>query len=270
MLEIGNGGNSGKHIDNNMGYKLKIENPCEQSWEKMLTTNGGKFCESCSKNVIDFTTMSDREIIQHLSITSGKLCGRLSDDQLNRVIKDNYTATTSSLFSKVAASFLFFSMAQHTTAFASAKTKPANEFRLPLTGEETEQKQIIEGDSTIAVRGTVLDSLTKETIPGASISISQPGFSITTSTNINGEFELKLPSELKNVVLTIKAVAYNTKEYTIDVTKPQELTCLIKLNSDLISVGRVGGISYRPPKWWQIGQQTRRAYRWTSYKLHNL
>ena len=34
-------------------YKIRIENPCEQSWNKMQVSQSGKFCLHCSKDVID-------------------------------------------------------------------------------------------------------------------------------------------------------------------------------------------------------------------------
>lgn len=39
---------------------------------------------ACQKTVVDFTLMSDGEIIQYFSKTSGSVCGRLGSDQLNR------------------------------------------------------------------------------------------------------------------------------------------------------------------------------------------
>ncbi|OJW60977.1 MAG: hypothetical protein BGO55_31185 [Sphingobacteriales bacterium 50-39] len=44
----------------------------------------GRHCMACQKTVVDFTLMSDTEIIQYFSKASGSVCGRVGSDQLNR------------------------------------------------------------------------------------------------------------------------------------------------------------------------------------------
>lgn len=67
--------------------QLHIPEPCHENWDKMTASEQGRFCMSCQKQVVDFSLMTDKEIIDHLSKASGKTCGRLNDDQLNRVIQ---------------------------------------------------------------------------------------------------------------------------------------------------------------------------------------
>ena len=50
----------------------------------MAPVPGGRFCYSCAKKVIDFSLMSDRQIIEILSNSTQALCGRFLDEQLNR------------------------------------------------------------------------------------------------------------------------------------------------------------------------------------------
>lgn len=44
----------------------------------------GRFCGSCAKTVIDFSLMSDREVLGYLATVPGKVCGRFTEDQLQR------------------------------------------------------------------------------------------------------------------------------------------------------------------------------------------
>lgn len=81
-------------------YILKIENPCGQDWTSMTKTNMGKFCSHCSKTVIDFSHLTDNEVIQIIEQTSDKLCGRLTQEQLNRVMR-LYQPTNNSRFYKI-------------------------------------------------------------------------------------------------------------------------------------------------------------------------
>jgi hypothetical protein len=52
----------------------------------MQPTEKGRHCQSCCKTVVDFTEMSDAEIIRHLSQAGQHVCGRLMPDQLNRTL----------------------------------------------------------------------------------------------------------------------------------------------------------------------------------------
>jgi hypothetical protein len=52
----------------------------------MQPTEKGRHCQSCCKTVVDFTLMSDAEIIRHLSQAGAHVCGRLMPDQLNRTL----------------------------------------------------------------------------------------------------------------------------------------------------------------------------------------
>ena len=67
-------------------FKIEIPTPCFEPWNKMTTTVSGKFCESCAKNVIDFTNKSASEIQQYLMEHRGeRVCGRFQSKQLNRI-----------------------------------------------------------------------------------------------------------------------------------------------------------------------------------------
>jgi len=69
-----------------MGQKfhLQIPTPCHQDWATMTPEAQGRFCGSCRKTVVDFTSMSDREVIGYLARTGQGVCGRFDPDQLNR------------------------------------------------------------------------------------------------------------------------------------------------------------------------------------------
>ena len=63
--------------------RISIENPCHEDWQTMTPENQGRFCGACEKTVVDFTTMSDAEILQYFSKPDvGKTCGRFRVEQL--------------------------------------------------------------------------------------------------------------------------------------------------------------------------------------------
>src|ERR1700722_2778813 len=61
---------------------ITIPKPCHESWQNMNATDCGAFCQSCQKEVIDFSTMTDREVIEYLS-KHNTGCGRFRKDQLD-------------------------------------------------------------------------------------------------------------------------------------------------------------------------------------------
>lgn len=64
--------------------QLSIDTPCHEQWDDMQPDSTGRFCGSCQKTVVDFTMMSDQEVLAWFSKASGSVCGRLHTDQMHR------------------------------------------------------------------------------------------------------------------------------------------------------------------------------------------
>ena len=67
--------------------RVQVKEPCHENWQNMTENEKGRFCGSCQKTVVDFTLMSDKQILDHLSKATGKTCGRFANDQLDRELK---------------------------------------------------------------------------------------------------------------------------------------------------------------------------------------
>lgn len=67
-------------------YKISIPEPCSEDWNKMTPNGNGRFCMSCSKTVVDFTSMLPEEI-QHYFIQNKneEVCGRFKQSQLDSI-----------------------------------------------------------------------------------------------------------------------------------------------------------------------------------------
>lgn len=67
-------------------YKLTIPEPCKENWDKMTPKDNGRFCMSCSKTVVDFTSMLPNEV-QHFFIQNQNqnICGRFRKSQLDSI-----------------------------------------------------------------------------------------------------------------------------------------------------------------------------------------
>lgn len=66
--------------------EFRIPQPCHENWGKMISVEQGKFCMACKKTVVDFSMMSDQEILLYLSKSTGNVCGRFIPEQLSREI----------------------------------------------------------------------------------------------------------------------------------------------------------------------------------------
>ena len=70
----------------NIKQQITIPEPCHENWDKMTPKENGRFCMSCSKTVIDFTSMLPDEI-QHFFTQNqnNKICGRFRKSQLDTI-----------------------------------------------------------------------------------------------------------------------------------------------------------------------------------------
>jgi hypothetical protein len=69
-----------------MAFQIKNTFACSENWDKMSPTEKGKFCEVCTKEVIDFTTLSKNEIIAVFKKNNYQaLCARAFSTQLSTI-----------------------------------------------------------------------------------------------------------------------------------------------------------------------------------------
>ena len=62
---------------------IVIPNPCKANWEKMTPDSNGKFCDSCSKTVVDFTSMTTDQVVDYFSNRENeKICGHFKSTQV--------------------------------------------------------------------------------------------------------------------------------------------------------------------------------------------
>jgi hypothetical protein len=67
-----------------MQQQIQIPTPCHENWEGMKQQEAGKFCGSCSKIVVDFTSWEVNDIFSYLKQNKGT-CGRFKKSQMEPV-----------------------------------------------------------------------------------------------------------------------------------------------------------------------------------------
>jgi hypothetical protein len=67
-------------------YSISIPEPCHENWNTMIPEEKGRFCNSCSKTVIDFTTMDTLEVQDFINHNKqNNICGHFKQTQLNNI-----------------------------------------------------------------------------------------------------------------------------------------------------------------------------------------
>ncbi len=65
--------------------QFTIPEPCNVPWDGMTPVDSGRrHCASCDKVIVDFSKMSDDELMLYFRHSKGKVCGRFDNRQLDR------------------------------------------------------------------------------------------------------------------------------------------------------------------------------------------
>ena len=247
-------------------YLVSINKPCHENWENMTQSNQGKFCASCAKNVIDFSKMSDKEIINVLEQNSGKnsgnLCGRFQQKQLNRTILYENKTNNFTKFYQILSGLLFFSFAESTAEVIKPRTSIS-----PTRTDISESKDSLKmPPKNETLKGKIIDKK-GEAIPGVNINIKNT--TLIAVSDDNGEFSIFISDTLKMDTLTVQidAMGYEITSLSIKrdeiplyveiVMKEEEMMGAVVISAGMMSYHQ----KYKPwQKGWWRGSTWR--YRW--------
>ncbi len=90
-------------------YIIKINNPCQENWDEMTQNDKGKHCAVCAKTVVDFSKLSDNQVIKLIENSKGKVCGHFNKTQLNRALTQTNEQTNPFLYQILAGALLLSS-----------------------------------------------------------------------------------------------------------------------------------------------------------------
>ncbi|MBM1106089.1 carboxypeptidase-like regulatory domain-containing protein [Aurantibacter crassamenti] len=218
--------------------QISIEKPCTKKFNNFSITKKGGFCNACKKEVIDFTTMNEFELIKVLTDGSDKICGKFKSSQLKNYEKNAltmiHTNSISKRFGIMGLSLFAFCATSNSQAqeLASLETTVQTEIRIDnrLTTTET----IVIDQHTIT--GTVLD---EENVPLPGVNVVLKGTSEGVITDIDGKFEF--PSALDvGDILIFSYIGYETKQYKV--TESNSETVDIKITFDSYDVELMGEV----------------------------
>lgn len=188
--------------------KISINTPCHENWDKMLEEEKGKFCLACQKTVVDFSRMTNEEIINYFNHATGKTCGRVAKHQLDMPIS-NYRNVKTPFFNKYVAGFLmalgFYNVSK--AQDNSPRTEQHIKGKVAVSSINNSNKKLV-------VNGRVISAKTKKPIANSHITVV--GSDINTITDKNGNYTIYVPSELQNASLQLVVTSVGYESFYIN------------------------------------------------------
>jgi CarboxypepD_reg-like domain/Secretion system C-terminal sorting domain len=205
---------------------IHIPEPCHEDWNKMTPTQQGRHCQSCCKQVIDFSAMTDAAIINYFAKGNEKICGRFANDQLLRPLQETKIEKKKGWQWFMATITSLFLLANRSNGQASN----CNAIQGKIAVRDTSKLRTLIGDTIysepknvptinkhkdVILRGHVTDEK-GEPVPFASI--IDKGTKNGVAADANGGFLLKKNSATGSVSLVVSAIGFKTKEITVNIT----------------------------------------------------
>ena len=226
----------------NKTLQLQIPVPCHENWNNMTPEQQGRFCLSCQKTVVDFTTMTDAQILSYFQTASANTCGRFSSDQLNR----NLTSTPArkSNWFKYFIHFIIPAVLVASKSYAQGEVKrrPAV-CNTPIKPDST--KRFLTGDVDSnkehqIISGRVLDNYDN---PIAGTAVAIKGAKHGTVTDAQGYFKIDaaLPA-----YLIASSVGFETIELKVDQNRTIDIVMVV-LNTAILGDILITAVPNRKP-----------------------
>jgi hypothetical protein len=208
-------------------FNINITSPCDENYDNFTPTSKGGFCNTCTKEVIDFTAMDSEDIITFFNSKNSKnTCGRFKPSQLKTYNMPLQRRSYKSMITALAMAFLGL--------FAFQKSQAQN------TNNNNINPINLQGDyqtKTVTVKGTVKEN--GMPLPGVDIYLA--GTAIGTTTDFEGNFEF--PQKLKQGdVLIFNYVGFKTQRISINtITNPMHIALDLNLKEldEIVIVGKV-------------------------------
>ena len=186
---------------------LSIPEPCHQNWDQMNPTEKGRFCLSCQKEVIDFSSMTDKEVFNFFEKKKNQdVCGKTYNDQLNTPILKPIEPKKKKLWYVQYLTTLFLLINKSET---KAQTKPA------ITASPVDRNMMVGMMIALPqnVSHTVSGKISDENgHPIAFASVNIKGLKQPIASDQNGTFFIKVNG---NTTLYISALGYSSEQKTI-------------------------------------------------------
>ena len=187
-------------------YTLKLDQACKENWNNMKPREDGNYCELCAKTVVDFTGLSQQEILEKMKASKGNTCARVTKSQLNTpiiAIEKDYQFHFP--YSKVAASLLIATTISCTQAANKQQDEMNPEYSLAQFADKESYNASEDGSipsskntpsNVTTFSGKIISGKSGEPIENAKVTFFTLNKIFTTNTAKDGTFLLRIPSYL--------------------------------------------------------------------------
>lgn len=215
-------------------FSLAIPKPCNENWDAMTPDAKGRFCGACQKTVIDFTSMSDREIAQFFKKPAPSVCGRFGGDQLNRAIEvpRKRIPWVKYFFTIALPAFLF---SKKSAAQGNVRIIDTTVGEKIVFGNVWKKMKILPEKTANEIHGRVSD---EKGNPIESATVSVKGTTLKTATDKEGKFFLKNVTNDKREII-VSSVGFMTQTVFISDRGNVNVSLHPALMGEVVTVGKV-------------------------------
>ena len=220
---------------------IHVYNPCSEEWDAMNEQGHGRFCNTCSKTVVDFSEMSDEQLLLFFKNYTKPVCGRFHTDQVERNIPIPHPRKQwFKYFLQVSIPALLLSL--KAGAQDLLNTKPTIHF----TGKKSPAVSL---PVKLVVDG-IVRNVDGNPIPSASVVVA--GTSKGVAADSNGVFRIELEAnertlEISSVGYEKKSIAVNDPglEVQLNIATAENITVVSGFTTCRSSVRLGGAIGYK-------------------------
>lgn len=230
---------------------LSVPRACAEQWSSFTPTSQGGMCGSCKKEVVDFTNMSDQQIMTYFSRSTGSTCGRFHANQLKTysavspmVVKPSWMYLRAGLLG------LFLALLPNPSdALPPVSTLPSESYFLGFANVSFRQTL---PRPMLRITGKIVSGEDGSPMPGANVAIK--GTTLGTVANEKGEFSFDFDLR-EGDVLVFSFIGYKTIEQTVTATSTSFAIVMHIDIENILGEVVVGQVYAEPPatgfqKWW--------------------
>ncbi|MBI3217980.1 MAG: carboxypeptidase-like regulatory domain-containing protein [Bacteroidetes bacterium] len=230
---------------------LSVPQTCAEQWSNFTPTSQGGWCGSCKKEVVDFTAMSDQQIIDYFSKSTAHTCGRFQASQLKTYsTMAPVSVRPEWMFLKAGMLGLFLALLPTPSSALPPITKIESSHHfmglVDITSRQAWPQPVVH------VTGKIISE--EERLPMVGVNIALKGTTLGAVSNEKGEFVFE--RELREGdVLVFSFIGYKTFEHTVSAASTT-ISVVMQLDFETI-LGEVvvGKVYVEPPatgfqKWW--------------------
>lgn len=212
-------------------YAIRMDFQCDENWDAMRPVGKSRYCESCSRYLLDFTEFTDSELFEYFK-TYKKLCGKVNEVQLNRILDLPATHFVPAWKHWIMTFGLFGSLSAQSSLGAA---------QIPLT-VSVNIPEFLNDESQPVLLGKVVDENTGKPLSGVRVQLL--GTDQETVSNDSGRFEIICKKELPLYKLNFSASGYSVAEFQV---KHKDLSDYITVSLDKVPE-RINSKNYLDPK----------------------